>query len=109
MTNQPLTHQSKSNSSLNGSLTSASSPVSKPTASGGLRALLVHASGYSLYVLLLLLLTYLLNQLDRYMLAVVARPSAQEIHFGDQGCLLNGTAKSALQETDCSNCTDRGM
>ena len=109
MTNQPVTHQSKSKSSPYGSMTSVSAPASKPAASGGLRALLVHASGYSLYVLLLLLLTYLLNQLDRYMLAVVARPSAQEIHFGDQGCVLNDTVKSALEETDCSNCTDRAM
>ena len=80
---------------------------SKPAPSGGLRALLLRSSGYSLYVLALLTVTNLLNQLDRYMLAVVARPSAQEIHFGDQGCLLNSTVPSALEETNCSNCTDR--
>ena len=80
---------------------------SKPATSGGLRALLLRSSGYSLYVLALLTLTNLLNQLDRYMLAVVARPSAQDIHFGDQGCLLNGTVPSGLEEVNCSNCTDR--
>lgn len=32
---------------------------------------------YSGYVLCLLLITYLLNQLDRYMLAVVTKPLAQ--------------------------------
>ncbi len=32
---------------------------------------------YSIYVLLILLLTYLLNQLDRYMLAIVTKPLAQ--------------------------------
>ncbi|XP_043201897.1 MFS-type efflux pump MSMEG_3705-like [Amphibalanus amphitrite] len=79
----------------------------KPAPSGGLRALLLRSSGYSLYVLALLLVVYLLNQLDRYMLAVVARPSAQDIHFGDQGCLLNDTVSSTLEETNCSNCTDR--
>lgn len=32
---------------------------------------------YSLYVLFLFLITYLLNQLDRYMLAIVTKPLAQ--------------------------------
>lgn len=32
---------------------------------------------YSVYVLLLFLITYLLNQLDRYMLAIVTKPLAQ--------------------------------
>lgn len=32
---------------------------------------------YSIYVLLLFLITYLLNQLDRYMLAIVTKPLAQ--------------------------------
>ena len=70
----------------------------------GLRGLL-RSSGYSLYVLLLLLLTYLLNQLDRYMLAIVARPSAQEIEFGDKGCLLNETAKTTLEDGNCTAIT----
>lgn len=32
---------------------------------------------YSVYVLILFLITYLLNQLDRYMLAIVTKPLAQ--------------------------------
>ena len=79
---------------------------SAPAPSGGLRALL-RSSGYSLYVLLLLLLAYLLNQLDRYMLAIVARPSAQEIEFGDQGCLLNDTAKSTFVDGNCTAITSQ--
>ncbi len=42
------------------------------------------ASPYSIYVLLILLLTYLLNQLCRYALPIVAKEMAQEIHFGDK-------------------------
>ena len=34
---------------------------------------------YSVYVLVIFLLTYLLNQLDRYMLAIVTKPLAQVI------------------------------
>lgn len=36
---------------------------------------------YSIYVLLLFLITYLLNQLDRYMLAIVTKPLAQASFF----------------------------
>ncbi|XP_007898355.2 protein spinster homolog 1 [Callorhinchus milii] len=46
---------------------------------------------YPIYVLSLLLLTYLLNQLDRYVLAIVAQPLAQDLHFGDRSCLQNGS------------------
>lgn len=35
------------------------------------------ANAYSLYVLALLLFAYLLNQLDRYTLAIVTKPAAQ--------------------------------
>ena len=38
---------------------------------------------YSLYVLFLLLITYLLNQLDRYTLAVTSKAIEQSLHFGD--------------------------
>ncbi|MGH0135867.1 UNVERIFIED_CONTAM: hypothetical protein FKN15_058972 [Acipenser sinensis] len=49
------------------------------------------AGGYPVYVLCILLITYLLNQLDRYILAIVILPLAQEIHFGDKSCLPNET------------------
>lgn len=55
------------------------------------------AGVYPLYVLLLLLVTYLLNQLDRYALAICAKPMAQEIHFGDKGCM-------ALTDTSSKVC-----
>ncbi|PIK45432.1 hypothetical protein BSL78_17707 [Apostichopus japonicus] len=63
------------------------------------------AGVYPLYVLLLLLVTYLLNQLDRYALAICAKPMAQEIHFGDQGCMaLTNTSSEVCKgknETIC--------
>ncbi|KAK0066290.1 MFS-type efflux pump [Biomphalaria pfeifferi] len=49
---------------------------------------------YNVYVLLLLLLAYLLNQLDRYMLPVTVLPVAQEIKFGDKGCFRNASVHS---------------
>ena len=52
------------------------------------------AGPYSIYVLFLFLCAYLLNQLDRYALGVTSQPMAQEIHFGDKGCLpYNSTFK----------------
>lgn len=69
------------------------------------------ATPYSLYVLALLLMAYLLNQLDRYALAIVAVPMSQEVHFGDHGCLKNDsftddqfgniTCKKLKNETSC--------
>lgn len=44
---------------------------------------------YSVFVLVLLLLAYLLNQLDRYMLAITVKPMAQDVHFGDHDCMVN--------------------
>ncbi|XP_077986710.1 MFS-type efflux pump MSMEG_3705-like [Glandiceps talaboti] len=46
---------------------------------------------YAVYVLILLLIAYLLNQLDRYALAIVTQPMAQDIHYGDQSCLKNNS------------------
>lgn len=57
------------------------------------------ADGYAVYVLFLLLGTYLLNQLDRYTLAVSSQPMAQDIHFGDKGCLpYNSTFSSEYKD-----------
>lgn len=50
---------------------------------------------YKLYVLLILLVTYLLNQLDRYMLAISSKAMAQEIHFGDKACMKNTSAQDS--------------
>lgn len=61
---------------------------------------------YSIYVLLILLLTYLLNQLDRYMLAIVTKPLAQEIHYGDQGCMTNASALIPGPQSLCQKATN---
>ena len=64
---------------------------------------LVQAGAYPLYVLLLLLLTYLLNQLDRYMLAIVTKPMAQEIGYGDKVCMTNSSyGGQALKGVTCN-------
>ena len=44
------------------------------------------AKPYSLYVLLILLLTYMLNQLDRYALSITSIEVAQEFKYGDKSC-----------------------
>lgn len=44
---------------------------------------LIKERKYSLYVLALLLITYLLNQVDRYTLAIVSKEAEQDIGFGD--------------------------
>jgi len=60
---------------------------------------------YRVYVLALLSTTYLLNQLDRFMLSVVTRPMAQDIHYGDLGCVVNNS-RQTMHHTAC-NATDK--
>lgn len=44
---------------------------------------------YSIYVLSMLLLTYLVNQLDRFLLGIVTQPMSQELDYGDWACMRN--------------------
>jgi len=46
---------------------------------------------YSIYVLSMLLLTYLFNQLDRFLLGIVTKPMSQELGYGDWACMRNET------------------
>lgn len=43
----------------------------------------------NVWALFLFLLTYLLNQLDRFLFGITAKSMAQEIHFGDRACMIN--------------------
>ena len=61
-----------------------------------------HANRYSLYVLVCLLFAYMLNQLDRYALAVTSKAMAQDIHFGDKGCVKNGSFRFSGHSKWCS-------
>ena len=71
----------------------------------GLINLLRQAEKYSLYVLACLLAAYLLNQLDRYALAVTSMPMAQDIHFGDKGCVNNKSISFSGQTKLCNKKT----
>ena len=46
---------------------------------------------YTIYVLFVLLLAYLVSQLERYTLPIVARPVTQALKFGDKSCLANSS------------------
>ena len=57
----------------------------------GLWRLFRQASLYSLYVLIIMLCAYLLNQLDRYTLPITAKYVGFDLKFGDLRCLPNFT------------------
>lgn len=44
---------------------------------------------YAVYVLLVLLVAFLLDQMARYTLGVVAQPVAQTLKYGDKSCMAN--------------------
>ncbi|EDV27969.1 uncharacterized protein TRIADDRAFT_12709, partial [Trichoplax adhaerens] len=58
---------------------------------------------YPVYVLVVLLLTYLLNQLDRYAIGVTSMYIAQDMHWGDKDCLLN--MSYSIAEVGNTSCT----
>ncbi|XP_067867937.1 protein spinster homolog 1-like [Heterodontus francisci] len=63
------------------------------------------AGAYPLHVLCCLLLTYLLNQLDRYLLAIVIQPLAQDIQFGEKSCLPRESAE--WSRAQCHNASSQ--
>jgi hypothetical protein len=59
------------------------------------------AKPYSLYVLAVLFMTYLLNQLDRYALSITNLETARELKYGDKACFKKDNASA----TDGKICT----
>ena len=47
---------------------------------------------YSLYVLCVLMLVYLLNQANRFLLGVTGKEVVKDLHFGEYICLPNITS-----------------
>ncbi|XP_065182969.1 D-galactonate transporter-like [Sycon ciliatum] len=71
----------------------------------GTISMLKSAGTYPTYVLFILMLVYLVNQMDRYVLAVSSKPMAKDIHFGDRICeLTNGSKSAACNATDEASC-----
>lgn len=62
------------------------------------------ANAYSLYILFVMLVVYMLNQLDRYALSITSVETAQSLHYGDKSCLpLPGFPKDTSKL--CKNLT----
>ena len=53
----------------------------------GVLQIVKKGSVYSLYVLFVLLMVYLFNQLDRYTLGIVTSSIGPELRYGDHSCL----------------------
>ena len=67
-------------------------------------------SPYNVYRLLLLTLANLMLQINRFILAIVAKPVAQELQFGDKACLANQSfASEIINGTDAEElCRNTG-
>ena len=68
----------------------------------GLVHMVRHVKIYALYVLLMMLIAYLLNQLDRYTLPIVTKSAGYDLHYGDLVCMVthNKTVLHAIDEYD---------
>ena len=60
------------------------------------------ARPYSLFVLAVLLLVYMLNQLDRYALSITSVETAQELKYGDKACMPLAGNVSKQEAQICS-------
>lgn len=58
---------------------------------------------YALYVLLLLMIVYLLNQTDRFILGVCSEEISRDLEFGKRECLVNQSSLGLNVSCD-TNC-----
>lgn len=65
-------------------------------------ALLRSAKPYSLYVLVVLMVVYLLNQLDRFVLGIAGKSLAKDLHFGTLSCYLSTSNISTSCDINCN-------
>ena len=49
---------------------------------------------YSIYVLIWLTIVYLINQMDRFLVAISSKNVFKDLDFGTQGCLPIGALKA---------------
>ena len=58
---------------------------------------------YALYVLLILMIVFLLNQTDRFILGVCSEEISRDLQFGERECLVNqsGLGYNVSCDTNC--------
>ena len=63
---------------------------------------------YKLYVLVVMMSLYLINQMDRFVLGIGSREITNELQFGDMTCHpnLNLTGGNETCQDDCSSLRD---
>lgn len=71
----------------------------------GLIQMVRHVRIYALYVLLMMLVAYLLNQLDRYTLPIVTKSVGYDLKYGDIVCMKTHN-ETVLELFDPYNITD---
>lgn len=72
----------------------------------GLLLLVKKTKPYSLYVLFMMLMAYLFNQLDRYTLSIVTTLSGPDVGYGDYGCIARPQFARVLNVSNyCKNIT----
>ena len=63
---------------------------------------------YKLYVLVVMMSLYLINQMDRFVLGIGSREITNELQFGDMTCHPNSTLTGGNEtcQDDCSSLRD---
>ena len=59
-------------------------------------------SWYSWYRTLILMGCYAVGELGHSLLSIVSKPIAQDMQFGEQGCIGNDSSLSEKDQQDCT-------
>ena len=76
------------------------SPLKMALRLNSLVALVRHARARSLYGLLVLMVVYLLNQMDRFILGIASKEIGRDLHFAQFACFPN-TSSSPPDNASC--------
>ena len=57
---------------------------------------------YKLYVLLVMMVLYLINQMDRFVLGIGSQSISQDLQFGEMSCHPNASLSNGSCQDECS-------
>ena len=59
------------------------------------------ASLYSWYTAFVFMGCFAVGELGHFLIGIISRPIAQEMEFGEQGCIVNSTEAPSSVQTSC--------
>ena len=58
---------------------------------------------YSWYTAFVFMACYAVGELGHFLIGIVSRPIAQDMEFGEQGCIVNNSEIPSLIQAECKD------